>query len=280
MSGNRLPARAAAAVLLWAAAAPAALGHGGGEAAGPAGPRGWGGLWAALAVEPGGLIPLALSAALYVRGLWRLWRAAGFGHGVRAWEAACFAGGWLVLVVALVSPLHPWGSVLFSAHMTQHELLMLAAAPLLVLGKPIVATLNGLPPGWGRSMAGLTRVDWWRRTWKLLTNPLAAWSIHAAVLWLWHVPALFQATIDNELVHAIQHLSFLLSALLFWWAVLQGTYRATGYGVAVLYMFTTAFHSGLLGALITLARSIWYPAYRGKTESWGLTPLEDQQLGG
>ena len=100
------------------------------------------------------------------------------------------------------------------------------------------------------------------------------------MLWAWHIPSLFQATIGDEFVHALQHLSFLLSALLFWWAVLQGRHRAAGYGVAVLYMFTTAVHSGLLGALITVARSAWYPAYRGTTASWGLTPLEDQQLGG
>jgi putative membrane protein len=282
MSTPPPPRRAPVVALLPSPAAPSdALAHAGGEhQKAPVGPRDWGELWRTWGLEPGVVIPLVLSAMVYAQGIRALWRGGHAGRGVRTREAWCFAGGWLTLVMALVSPLHPWGSVLFSAHMTQHELLMLVAAPLLVLGKPIVAALNGLPPGWGRSMAGLARVDWWRRAWKIPTNPLAAWAIHAAVLWLWHVPALFQATIDNELVHAIQHLSFLLSALLFWWAVLQGRYRATGYGVAVLYMFTTAFHSGLLGALIALARSVWYPAYRGKTESWGLTALEDQQLGG
>jgi len=104
--------------------------------------------------------------------------------------------------------------------------------------------------------------------------------IHAVVLWAWHAPALFQATLDNESVHALQHASFLFSALLFWWAVIHGRQRALGFGFAVLYMFTTALHSGLLGALLTFANSVWYPGYVERTAAWGLTPLEDQQIGG
>jgi len=78
----------------------------------------------------------------------------------------------------------------------------------------------------------------------------------------------------------LQHLSFLGSALLFWWALIHGRQGLMGYGAAVLYMFTTSVHSGVLGALINFAHSVWYPAYATTTTSWGLTPLEDQQLGG
>jgi putative membrane protein len=274
-------ARVIFALLLWSADVRAALAHGAGvHGAASVGPRHWNDLWRTWELEPGVLVPLALSAWLYARGLRRLWREGHVGRGVRVWEAFCFGGGWLTLAIALVSPLHPWGRVLFSAHMTQHELLMLVAAPLLVLGKPIIASLKALPPGWAREAVRRTNAPWWQRTWAMLTHPFVAWVIHAAVLWAWHIPVLFQATIDDEFVHALQHLSFVLSALLFWWAVLQGRPRAVGYGVAVLYLFTTALHSGLLGALIALTKSVWYPAYRGTTDSWGLTPLEDQQLGG
>jgi putative membrane protein len=223
---------------------------------------------------------LALSAWLYARGVRRLWRASRVGGGIRMWEAACFAGGWLALVVALVSPLHPWGRVLFSAHMTQHEVLMLVAAPLLVLGKPLVATLKALPPGMARGLAGAFNRPGWLAFWGVVTNAFVAWLVHGVVLWAWHAPVLFQAVLESEFVHALQHLSFLLSALLFWWAILQGRHHAINYGVAVLYLFTTAIHSGLLGALLTFARTLWYPAYSGRTDSWGLTALEDQQLGG
>jgi cytochrome c oxidase assembly factor CtaG len=231
--------------------------------------------------EPFSWAGLVLSLVLYVVGVRRLWRAAGrSGAGIKRWEAWCFAGGWLALFVALVSPLHPWGSVLFSVHMTQHEILMLVAAPLLVLGKPLVASLRALPVGRARGIAEACNRPAWRRFWGLVTNALAAWLVHFAVLWVWHIPSWFQATLENEFVHAAQHLCFLGSALLFWWAVLQGRRAAVNYGLAVLFMLTTAIHSGLLGALITFARTAWYPVYEGRTDSWGLTALEDQQLGG
>ena len=231
-------------------------------------------------LEPVVLVCLALSAWLYWRGLRRLWGGAKAGRGVRRREAWAYAGGWLALFVALVSPLHPLGRVLFSAHMTQHEVLMLVAAPLLVLGRPLIPFLWALPLGWARAVGAWARAPWFQKGWRALTNPFAAWAIHAAALWVWHAPVLFQATIDNEWVHTAQHLSFLLSALLFWWAIIHGRRGWMGYGAGVLYLFTTSVHSGALGALITFASSAWYPAYRTTTQSWGLTPLEDQQLGG
>ena len=231
-------------------------------------------------LEPVVLVCLALSAWLYWRGLRRLWGGAEAGRGVRRREAWAYAGGWLALFVALVSPLHPLGRVLFSAHMTQHEVLMLVAAPLLVLGRPLIPFLWALPLTWARAAGAWARASWFQKTWRALTNPFSAWAIHAVALWVWHAPVLFQATIDNEWVHTAQHLSFLLSALLFWWAIIHGRRGWMGYGAGVLYMFTTSVHSGALGALITFASSPWYPAYRTTTQSWGLTPLEDQQLGG
>jgi putative membrane protein len=164
--------------------------------------------------------------------------------------------------------------------MTQHELLMLVAAPLLVLGRPVVAFLWALPLGWARRVGRWGKATWFERTWRAVTNPLAAWAIHAVALWVWHVPALFQATLKSDLVHTLQHIFFLGSALLFWWALIHGPQGVIGYGAAVLYLFTTAVHSGVLGALITFAGSVLYPAYNETTTSWGLTALEDQQLGG
>lgn len=231
-------------------------------------------------LEPGIILSLALAAWLYFRGVQLLWRESGTGRGIRKWEAACFAGGWLSLFIALVSPLHPWGSVLFSAHMVQHEVLMLVAAPLLVLGRPLVPFLWALPLSWARRIGNWGKAELFQHVWKALTNPLVAWAIHAAALWAWHAPALFQATLTSEWVHALQHLSFLLSALLFWWSLIHGRQGLMGYGAATLYVFTTSIHSGLLGALLTFAPTVWYPSYEGLTSSWGLTPLEDQQLGG
>jgi putative membrane protein len=209
-----------------------------------------------------------------------MWGGGRTGRGVREPEAWCYAAGWFSLFVALVSPLHPWGRVLFSAHMTQHEILVLVAAPLLVLGRPLPVWLKALPPRWAHDLAAFSRRPAWDAGWRAVSNPFSAWLIHAAALWVWHIPALFQATIENDLVHTAQHLSFLLSALLFWWAVIHGRQKATAWGMAVIYMFTTAMHSGLLGVLIALAGTVLYPAYEHTTRSWGLTSLEDQQLGG
>jgi cytochrome c oxidase assembly factor CtaG len=100
------------------------------------------------------------------------------------------------------------------------------------------------------------------------------------VLWGWHAPILYQAAIESALVHALQHLSFFGSALLFWWALLYGRLGRLGYGVAVLAAFPTAVHSSVLGALLTASPSPWYQSYLTTTEAWNLTPLEDQQLAG
>jgi cytochrome c oxidase assembly factor CtaG len=231
-------------------------------------------------LEPLVIVSLALSGWLYLRGVRKLWHTSDRGKGIRRWEASACALGWLALFVALVSPLHPLGEVLFSAHMMQHELLMLVAAPLLVLGRPVIAFLWALPLDWARRIGGWSKVAWFQRTWRAVTNPLTAWMIHAAALWAWHAPVLFQATLRSDLVHTFQHVCFLGSALLFWWALIHGPQGLRGYGVAVLYLFTTSVHSGILGALITFTSTVLYPAYTKTTASWGLTALEDQQLGG
>jgi cytochrome c oxidase assembly factor CtaG len=262
---------AGSAVLVFLAAANVALAH-------ETGPHDFNELRTSWAFEPGVVIPLLLAGWLYLRGFRRLRRASP--NALGGIELSCYIAGWLTLVVALVSPLHPWGSVLFSAHMTQHELLMLVAAPLLVLGRPMIPFLWALPRSAAREVSGWATAGWRRVLWAFITAPFVAWLIHAVVLWTWHLPVLFQATLENEFVHALQHASFLFSALLFWWAVLHGRQRALGFGAAVLYMFTTALHSGLLGALLTFAGGVWYPIYSGTTAPWGLTPLEDQQLGG
>jgi putative membrane protein len=246
----------------------------------PTGPRNLSELARSWEFEPWVVIPLALSAYWYAVGSYRIWREAGVGHGIRRWEAAAFWSGWLSFVIALVSPLHSWGSMLFSAHMSQHEILMLVAAPLLVLGKPLVGILKGMPNNWARELVRWTSARWWRAAWRVLVNPFVAWLIHAVLLWIWHLPRLFEATLTSEFIHALQHLCFVGSALLFWWAVMQGPHRAINFGVAVLYMFTTALHSGALGALITFAQTVWYPAYERTAPAWGLSALEDQQLGG
>jgi putative membrane protein len=229
-------------------------------------------LWRAWSFDPGIVLPLAATAILYARG-------ARISRGAAVPQFACFWSGWLFLAGSLISPLHSLGEVLFSAHMAQHEILMLVAAPLLVLSRPLVPMLWGLPITWRRALGQWSKGPRVQRVWRSISQPSVAWGIHAVALWLWHAPQLFQATLSNEWIHSAQHLSFFGSALLFWWSLFYAHGRAS-YGAGFLYIFTTAVHTSILGALLTFARTVWYPAYAFSTKAWGLTPLEDQQLGG
>lgn len=222
---------------------------------------------------------LFFAGVLYTAGILRLWQHAGRVAGVSPWRAASFALGLAVLAVALVSPLDKLGTQLFSMHMLQHELLMLAAAPLLVAGMPIVVFLWAFSPSARTRIAAQARSGTVRAVWLSCTHPLAAWSLHAAVLWIWHAPDLFQASLLDDKLHAIQHLAFVISALMFWTALL-GLQSAMRRSTAVLYILTTMIHTGMLGALLTFSPHAWYPVYAGRTVAWGLSLLEDQQLGG
>jgi putative membrane protein len=229
--------------------------------------------------EPWVLACLALSAGAYAFGLARLWGHAGRGRGVRPARAAAFAAGWLVLAMAMASPLDPLGNRLFVAHMVQHELLMIVAAPLLVLGRPLAVWAWALPFEGRRAVGRFFHRPAWRLPWQLLTGAPMAWLLHAIALWLWHLPALFEAALVDNGVHVLQHLSFLFTALLFWWSVLGATTRQAR-GIALLSLFTTMVHTGALGALLTLSPGAWYPSYAATAPAFGLTAIEDQQLGG
>ena len=223
---------------------------------------------------------LALAAALYARGARRLTTRAESLAALRWWEIAAFVGGWLALFVALVSPLDALSDLLFSAHMAQHELLMIVAAPLLVLGRPFVVALWALPGAARARVGAWTRARAWRAAWRGISGPLFALLAHGFAVWVWHLPSWHQAALRSEGVHLVQHLCFFWTAALFWWAVVHGRYGRIGYGIAVVFVFATALHTSVLGALLTFATRVWYPLYGERARAWGLTPLEDQQLAG
>lgn len=228
-------------------------------------------------------LPLATIGAgclIYVVGLSRLWHHAGVGRGVSVARALAYALGMLALAVALLSPLDYLSDRLFSAHMSQHELLMVLAAPLMVVGRPFTAYMRALPPA-GRAALGRwlkrPRVRW---AWQFTSAPLLVLVLHALVRWVWHIPALFEAAMRHEVLHAFQHVTFFLSAALFWWALIHGRYGKVGYGLAVLFVFATTLHTSVLGALIALSPRLLYPIYRARAPAAGLAPLDDQGLAG
>jgi putative membrane protein len=225
------------------------------------------------------MFALLIAALMYAFGTRQLWRRAGPGRGITRARVACFATGLVTLAIALFSPIDALSEGLFSAHMVQHLLLVIVAAPLLVLGEPQYVMLWILRVDARRSVA-----HWWRNAhrlrsiWHALSQPIVAWLLHVAALWAWHFPKVYDAALRDERIHIVEHLSFLLTALLFWWVVLDR--RRLRVGVATFYLFAAALQSTLLGALLTVARHPWYAAHLYSTQAWGLTPLEDQQLAG
>jgi putative membrane protein len=222
---------------------------------------------------------LLIVLGLYLSGLVRLWRTAGWGRGIRPREAAAFGAGWLALLIALSPPLDGWSDRWQSAHMVQHELLMIVAAPLIAVGAPLVAMLWALPLGRRQALVDAARRTSLTRAWTAIAAPASGFFLYGLALWVWHIPALYDFALEHEGVHVVQHLSFFATAALFWWGIAHGRHGRVGYGAAVVYVFATAVHGGLLGALLTLAPRVWYARYL-TTRSGGLTPLEDQQLAG
>jgi putative membrane protein len=223
---------------------------------------------------------LLVSLTVYSVGLFRLWQHAGRGHGITVAAAVSFFVGWASLAGALIGPFHALSETLFSAHMTQHEILMLVSAPLIILGRPQIAAVWALPIRWRNHVSDITNNAAFENIWRFISGTFVAFMIHAGALWIWHIPTLFDATLASDLVHALQHASFFGTALLFWWAIVNASRDWKSSFVGVLFLFLTSLHSGILGALLTFTREIWYAAYLNTTSVWGLTPFEDQQLGG
>ena len=235
-------------------------------------------LWTAWTLDPGMALPLAMAAVLFVLGSRKLARgAAPYGRAARRRTRYGFAVAWLTLVIALLSPLHAAAEALFTMHMIQHELLMVIAAPLLVLSRPMVPMMWALPAPWRRRVGHALRARPVRRGWRVISSIPVAWGIHAVAIWLWHLPLFYEQTLTSSLTHAAQHVSFFATAVLFWWSITRS--RATR-AAGVLALFTTAVHTGALGALIALSPAPWYPHYGETSGAWGLSALEDQQVAG
>lgn len=119
-----------------------------------------------------------------------------------------------------------------------------------------------------------------RRSWRALVRPGVAWALHGAALWLWHVPVLFDAALQSEVVHYLQHAMLLTTAFLFWASILPRRANARTRITSVFSLLTTSMHSTLLGALLTLSPTVWYASYAVAAGPAGLSALEDQQLAG
>src|SRR6184192_1156737 len=144
-------------------------------------------------------VPIFSTALMYGLGLGQMRRR---GSKLRLFPILCFAGGLLSLFLALDSPVHEISEQLFWVHMTQHEILMLVSAPLLILTQPAAPYLFALPERWRVVIANIGKMKTVDRAWLVISAPFAAWMLHAIALWGWHAPRLFDATLQSEWVHA------------------------------------------------------------------------------
>lgn len=224
--------------------------------------------------DPWVVVPLGILLVLFLVGRERLGRRSS----KPLKSSWLFLGGWTVLALSLVSPLHEGGERSFTLHMIEHELIMLVATLLLAASHVGGILAWGLPKAGRRWLGGSWKAPL-SALWRTLTEPVTATLIQSVVMWVWHAPALFDRALDNRGWHVAQHLSFVAAALLFWSAMINP--RRGSYLLSAGCLFVTSLVEGALGALMALSHSPWYSAYAAMGMSGiGLDPTTDQQLAG
>jgi cytochrome c oxidase assembly factor CtaG len=230
-------------------------------------------LWRSWNWDPVVWLTLLGLLVLHTRG-WRHGRR----HRGRRWA---FVAAIVTIGVALLSPLDALSSTLASAHMVQHLLLTIVVAPLLVISRPTVTLLRGLPHCARRDLVRLRRVRRVRAADVVRPYQITCAAVFAVALWAWHASSPYELALRNDLVHRLEHLTFLVTAVCSWAAIALVTrHRHGAVGTSVLVLFGLSLQGSILGALLTFATQPWYPSYEARTGPWGLTPLEDQQLAG
>jgi putative copper resistance protein D len=227
--------------------------------------------------EPVAVSTLVLAAAAYLWAVRRVGRDHPRNRHPR-WRTALFLSGLGVIGVALLSPVEAYEGLLFSVHMVQHLLLELVAAPLLLAGAPITLTLRTASPPIRR---GLLRVLH-SRAMRVLSFPVIAWVLFAAVNWGWHFSTLYNDALEIPALHYLQHATFLGAAILFWWPVIgadPSPWRLP-HPVRLIYLFLAMPQNSFLGVALMSTSTVLYPHYLTNGRTWGPSPLEDQQLGG
>jgi cytochrome c oxidase assembly factor CtaG len=231
--------------------------------------------------DPIVVLGVSVAGVVYARG-WRALRRRGK-HVASSARATCFAAGLGLIVLALLSPIGTYDQALFSLHMTEHLLLTVGAAPLLLLGKPLVPLLWGLPEEERRGAARLLHPRGALfGICSALARPTVALGLFTVTFALWHVPALYDAAQGQTLVHYAEHGMFFTTALLFWWPVIHpgGGARTLGKIAAIAYISVPMLEGTLIGALLTFAQRPFYATYIAAPRLTGLSPVEDQQLAG
>ena len=239
-----------------------------------------GSLWLAWNADVTAMVGIPLAAVLYARGL----RTLGPRRPLHAWwRPVAFYAGLAVVFAALVSPLDALSSELFVAHMGQHMLLIFVAVPAIQLGAPVLPILRGIPRPVRRGVvAPALRHRVVRGALRFFFRPLIAWPLFTATLALWHYPFAYEAALNNEAVHVVEHLAFAAGAYVWWWNVIDPMplRSSLSYLARVPFVFITIVPAFVLGAFLAFSPEPWYPSYEATAPAYGLTALEDQQIGG
>jgi putative membrane protein len=222
-------------------------------------------------LHPSVLIGTGVLGALYVWGIGPLRRRKGLGPPVPGWRIACFVGALVVLLGSLNGPIHDLSDYyLFSIHMVQHLLLTLVLPPLLLAGTP----------GW--LLSPLVRHPAVRSVARVVTHPIVAGGLFTVTLAVWHTVPAYELMMEDHDVHVFTHLLFMVTAVIMWWPVMSPVPElpALGLGPRMLYLFLVSIPMQLVAAIITFADSVLYEWYAAAPRTWGLSPLDDQKLGG
>jgi cytochrome c oxidase assembly factor CtaG len=248
-------------------------------------------LWA---WRPEIILSLCLGTAVHLAGRTRLRRRmarakAGTAYAgrrwlVSPWRSVSYLGGLLILGIALMSPIDILSGQFFYMHMIQHLMLVMIVPPLLLIGNPMPIMLWGLPSSVrleiGRWLRSGSKV---RETLRTLTTPGLVWVYLVTFLIGWHDPRLYGLTLQNELVHDLEHLTFFGTALLFWWHVIQAApriHRRLSQGVRIAFTLAVVPPTAITGAVIALSSEPIYTYYADVPRIGGMTALQDQMLGG
>jgi putative membrane protein len=227
--------------------------------------------WTDWHAHPSIIVGVVLITALYLMAVGPLRERFGWAERGSSSQMVLFMLGVLVIVVALLSPLHELGDkYLFSAHMAQHLLLMLVVPPLLLLGVP----------GW--LVDKVLRSPRVLAVSRFLTRPLVAFTFFNAVLVLWHMPVLYDLTLRERDIHILEHVMFLGVAVLMWWPVLSLAKELprASYITQMVYLFLLPTVPGILGAVITFSDKVLYPWYAEAPRLWNISATTDQEIGG
>lgn len=220
--------------------------------------------------EPSILIGTVLITGLYLYAIGPLRKRYFPEEPVKTGQTVSFLLGIFFMFLSLVSPLDELGdSYLFSAHMVQHLVLTMIGPPLLVIGTP----------GW--FIKPLVRNKIAFRVAKALTYPAVAFVLYNVDFWLWHAPPLYNATLENQNIHILEHLTFIVFGILNWWPMFSQSkdLPRLSIGGQVLYLFLSGMPSVLLGAGLTFSPPLYAP-YIAAPRVWGISVATDQQLGG